>query len=47
MKTLMVYMVYLFFFFFRFSFDTNSQTSAKSIAAKRQNLSTKEKPESV
>ena len=46
MKTLMVHMVYL-FFFFRFSFETNSQTSAKSIAAKRQNLSTKEKPESV
>ena len=37
----MVYLKVLFYF----SSYTNSQTSAESIAAKRQNLPTKEKPE--
>ena len=32
--------------FYCFSLYTNSRTSAESIAAKRQNLPTKEKPES-
>ena len=40
-KTLTVYLKV----FFYFSSYTNSRTSAESIAAKRQNLATKEKPE--